>query len=119
MTRIDHKTAIVTGSGNGIGRAIALAFAGAGANVVVSDVLADDGERTVKEITDAGGEAIFVTADVSDAQQAENLIAAAVGHFGGLDILANNAGIGAPSTPLRTSSLSTTGGSLTPPQPMV
>jgi len=94
MTRIDGKTAIVTGAGNGIGRAIATAFAGAGANVVVSDVLPDDGERTVGEITDAGGTAFFVPADVSDAEQAENLIAAAVQRFGGLDILANNAGIG-------------------------
>lgn len=94
MTRIDGKTAIVTGSANGIGRAMAHAFAGAGANVVVSDVLADDGERTVAEITDAGGTAVFVAADVSDAEQAENLIASAVQRFGGLDILANNAGIG-------------------------
>ncbi|MBU6496255.1 MAG: glucose 1-dehydrogenase [Acidobacteria bacterium] len=94
MTRIDHKTAIVTGAGNGIGRAMALAFASAGANVVVSDVLVDDGERTVREITEAGGHALFVAADVSDAQQAENLISSAVDHFGSLDILANNAGIG-------------------------
>ncbi len=94
MTRIDQKTAIVTGAGNGIGRAIALAFAGAGANVVVSDVLVDDGERTVNEITDAGGSALFVAADVSDALQAENLVSTTVHHFGRLDILANNAGIG-------------------------
>ncbi|MET3807094.1 NAD(P)-dependent dehydrogenase (short-subunit alcohol dehydrogenase family) [Nakamurella sp. UYEF19] len=94
MTRIDGRTAVVTGSGNGIGRAIALALAGAGANVTVSDVLPDDGERTVREITEAGGSALFVPADVSDADQARNLIAATVERFGGVHILANNAGIG-------------------------
>jgi NAD(P)-dependent dehydrogenase (short-subunit alcohol dehydrogenase family) len=96
MTRIDGKTAVVTGAANGIGLAMARAFAAAGANVVVSDVLADDGERAVQEITEAGGSAAFVSADVSDAEQAEHLVAAAVERFGGLDILANNAGIGGP-----------------------
>jgi NAD(P)-dependent dehydrogenase (short-subunit alcohol dehydrogenase family) len=94
MARIDGKTAIVTGSGNGIGRAMALAFAAAGANVIVSDVLVEDGERTAAAITEAGGSAFFVAADVADAQQAENLVAATVKRFGSIDILANNAGIG-------------------------
>jgi NAD(P)-dependent dehydrogenase (short-subunit alcohol dehydrogenase family) len=94
MNRIDGKTAIVTGAGNGIGRAIAMAFAAAGAKVVVSDVLSDDGERTVREISESGGTAYFVAADVSDVEQVENLISASVTRFGGLDILANNAGIG-------------------------
>jgi len=94
MTSLDGKTAVITGSANGIGRAMAHAFAAAGANVTVSDVLADDGARTVQEIIDAGGTAQFVPADVSDAQQAEHLIAATVERFGGIDILANNAGIG-------------------------
>jgi NAD(P)-dependent dehydrogenase (short-subunit alcohol dehydrogenase family) len=94
MTRIDGKTAIVTGAANGIGRAIARALAGAGANVLVGDVLADDGERTVSEITSAGGTAAFARADVSDAGQAGALIATAVERFGGLHILVNNAGIG-------------------------
>lgn len=91
---LDGKTAIVTGSGNGIGRAIAHAFAAYGANVVVSDILVDDGARTATEINDAGGKAIFTEADVSDAQQAEALIASAIDGFGRLDILANNAGTG-------------------------
>ena len=94
MTRMDGKTAIVTGAANGIGRAIARAMAGAGANVVVCDVLADDGERTVGEINSGGGTAAFVQADVSDSDQAEELIVRAVERFGGLDVLANNAGIG-------------------------
>jgi NAD(P)-dependent dehydrogenase (short-subunit alcohol dehydrogenase family) len=94
MTRLDGKTAVITGSANGIGRAMANAFAAAGASVVVSDVLEDDGRRTVAEITESGGTAHFVPADVADAAQAEQLIAAAVEKFGRLDILANNAGIG-------------------------
>jgi NAD(P)-dependent dehydrogenase (short-subunit alcohol dehydrogenase family) len=73
---------------------MALAFAAAGAQVTVSDVLTDDGQRTVHEIIEAGGSAQFVAADVSDAAQAENLIEATVARFGRIDILANNAGIG-------------------------
>ena len=92
MMSLSGKVAVVTGSGNGIGRAIALAMADAGAKVVVSDLLEDDGERTVQEITDHGGSAIFVRTDVSDAEQAQNLIEAAIKIFGGLDILVNNAG---------------------------
>ncbi|MEU2349571.1 SDR family NAD(P)-dependent oxidoreductase [Modestobacter sp. NPDC049651] len=94
MTRIDGKTALVTGSGNGIGRAIAVALASAGAQVVVSDVLAEDGQRVVEEITAAGGSAHFIAADVAVAEQSEALVAGAVERFGGLDVLVNNAGTG-------------------------
>jgi NAD(P)-dependent dehydrogenase (short-subunit alcohol dehydrogenase family) len=94
MIRMNGKTAVVTGAANGIGRAVARALADAGANVLVCDVLVSDGERTVSEINSAGGTATFARADVSDPEQAEELIARAVERFGGLHILVNNAGIG-------------------------
>jgi NAD(P)-dependent dehydrogenase (short-subunit alcohol dehydrogenase family) len=94
MTRLDGKVAVVTGSGNGIGRAISLALADAGADVTVSDVLVEDGKRTVQEISDRGGSAIFVAADVSVPEQAQNLIETTSSSFGRLDILINNAGTG-------------------------
>lgn len=94
MTELNGKVAVVTGSSNGIGRAIAASLSQAGAKVVVSDVLADDGARTVDDIVRAGGTATFVRADVSDAGQAKDLMEDAVRHFGRLDILVNNAGVG-------------------------
>lgn len=94
MTRIDGRTAAVTGSGNGIGRAIAVALAAAGAHVMVSDVLEDDGEATARSIRDAGGSAAFVAADVSQVEDSSGLVEATLKTFGGLDILVNNAGIG-------------------------
>jgi NAD(P)-dependent dehydrogenase (short-subunit alcohol dehydrogenase family) len=63
----------VTGAGSGIGRAAALAFAEVGARVVVSDVNGDAGGDTVARIKSAGGEAVFVRADVSVAQEAAAL----------------------------------------------
>ncbi len=91
---LEGKTAIVTGAGNGIGRATAKAMAAAGAQVCVSDTLVEDGLRTVSEITDAGGKAIFVQADISNEEQVQKVVNETVSAFGGLDILVNNAGIG-------------------------
>lgn len=88
------KVALVTGSGNGIGRATAKALAAAGARVCVSDTIVEDGERTVKEITDQGGEAIFIKADVSIESEVKNVFAGISEKFGAFDILVNNAGIG-------------------------
>ena len=89
--RLHDKIAIVTGAGRGIGKAIALRFAEEGAKVIVDDVNDAIGEATVSTITDAGGEALFANADVSDATEASTLISKAVDAYGAVDILVNNA----------------------------
>lgn len=88
------QVAVVTGASRGIGRAIALELANYGANVVVnyasSSTAADE---VVAEITKAGGEAIALQADVSKADQVDNLINTVTDKFKRIDILVNNAGI--------------------------
>ncbi len=91
MAQMDGKVAIVTGAASGIGRATAVLFAREGAKVVVADW--KDGSDTVREITDAGGEAIFMQVDVSDASQVEAMVRKTVETYGGLDYACNNAGI--------------------------
>lgn len=92
--RLNHKTAIITGASRGIGRAIALGFAKQGAKVVVaSNEPEEAGSRVVDEIQAAGGEAIYVVCDVSDAAQVNAMVETAVARFGQVDILVNNAGI--------------------------
>ncbi len=91
--RFDNRTAIVTGAAQGIGEAYARALAAEGAAVVVADLNQESGERVAKEIEAAGGRAIFVRTDVSDAASATAVADAAVEAFGGLDLLVNNAAI--------------------------
>jgi len=88
------KIVLVTGAGSGIGRATALAFVAGGASVVVSDVNEAGGHETVDLIRQAGGEAHFVGADVSQPDEVAALVAETVRQFGRLDIAVNNAGIG-------------------------
>ena len=90
------KVALVTGGGSGIGRASSQAFAREGAKVVVSDVVAEAGQETVQLIKDAGGEASFVAADVSQAAEVAALIKKCVDLYGRLDCAHNNAGIEGP-----------------------
>jgi NAD(P)-dependent dehydrogenase (short-subunit alcohol dehydrogenase family) len=87
------KVALVTGGGTGIGRATALAFAARGAHVTVAGPDDDTGKAVVAEIESAGGEGLFVATDVSSSADAEGMVAATVGRFGGLDYAYNNAGI--------------------------
>lgn len=91
---LENKVALITGGSRGIGRAVALELARRGAAVVVnfnkSPEAADD---VVKKIQEAGGKAAAFQADVSDIKQAEALVKFAIGTFGDLSILVNNAGI--------------------------
>jgi NAD(P)-dependent dehydrogenase (short-subunit alcohol dehydrogenase family) len=102
--RVDGKVAVVTGGGSGIGRATSLAFAREGAKVVVSDVVVAGGEETVQMIKAAGGQAVFVKADVSKAADVEALIKQTVATYGRLDCAFNNAGIAGQPAPTAESS---------------
>ena len=90
--RLKDKIAIVTGAGSGFGRGIALRFAAEGARVVVNDLNAENGEHTVENITEAGGEARFIAGDVSRDADVKRLVEFTLATFGGLDIVVNNAG---------------------------
>ncbi len=94
MGKLDNKIALITGGGSGIGRATALLFAQEGASVAVVDWKEEDARKVVGEITHAGGKAVALKADVSKAADAERMVAETVKHFGRLDIIYNNAGIG-------------------------
>jgi len=89
MGRLDGKVAVITGAAGGIGREAALLFSEEGASVCVADVSAEAGERTASECRDA----FFQQVDVTDAESVAGLYEAAVQHYGGIDVLYNNAGI--------------------------
>lgn len=91
--RLAGKVALITGGAHGMGAAEAKLFAQEGAKVAIADVREDDGRKLEAEITDTGGEAVFVALDVSQEDQWQNAMSQVVGQFGKLDILVNNAGI--------------------------
>lgn len=95
MTAAMHgRVALVTGGSSGIGRATAFAFAAAGCKVAVANRTQKTGTAVVDEIRAAGGDAIWVQADVSQADQVAAMVAAVVEAYGHLDYAFNNGGSG-------------------------
>jgi NAD(P)-dependent dehydrogenase (short-subunit alcohol dehydrogenase family) len=90
---LSGKVAVVTGSGRGLGLAYATELARSGASVVINDVDEATAQAAVKSIADAGGTAVAEVAAVGTAEAAQALVDRAVGEFGRLDVLVNNAGI--------------------------
>lgn len=104
--RMEGKIALVTGGAGGIGSAICRLFAAEGAMVAVADVDSGRGEKVVTEITDTGGDAVYIDLDVTKEEDWKRAVASTVERFGGLNVLVNNAGAYSPElvadTPLET-----------------
>jgi len=93
MKRLDGEVVIVTGAGGGLGKAYAKGVAREGAGVVVNDVVPETAGQTVEEIRSEGGKAVACIGAVGTAETAEKLVSTAVGEFGKVDVLINNAGV--------------------------
>ena len=96
MFSLQGKTVVVTGGGKGIGKGISLAMASQGANVVVSGRSPDALHDTVRQITDQGGTAIAVPADMMGFDGINTLVQTALDHYGYIDCWVNNAGSASP-----------------------
>jgi NAD(P)-dependent dehydrogenase (short-subunit alcohol dehydrogenase family) len=95
MRRLEDKIALVTGGGAGIGRAISRTFAREGAHVIVADIDGDAAKETADQIVKANGAAEARTVDITDTAEVQALMAAINDAHGRLDVLVNNAGVGA------------------------
>ncbi len=89
--RLEGKAAIITGGASGIGRAICEVFAEEGARLMIADIDTEGGEQTLASIKAAGGEAQFITTDVSKEADVEAMVSAAVDAYGTVNVLVNDA----------------------------
>ena len=89
--RLKNKNAIITGSGAGIGKATTLRIVEEGARVMVVDINEEDAKKTALMLHDAGGQAEYQQADVSDPKAIERVVQATISSFGSIQILVNNA----------------------------
>lgn len=97
MNRFDGKVVVVTGATSGIGEVTAILFAQEGAKVVLVGRNTEKGNALEKQISAQNGDAFFIACDVSDETQVKEMIQKAVGKYGKIDILFNNAGVMLPS----------------------
>ena len=93
MGRLENKVALITGGASGMGMVASQLFASEGARVVLTDVDDDAGEQVAEKIRGDGGEATYVHADVSSESEAKAMVETAVGTYGRLTVLYNNAGV--------------------------
>jgi len=91
--RLQDKVCVITGAGSGMGRVACDVFSREGARIVALDVVPDAGAATAEAVRAAGGDAAFVACDVASEASVRAAIGAAIGRFGRIDVLYNNAGI--------------------------
>jgi NAD(P)-dependent dehydrogenase (short-subunit alcohol dehydrogenase family) len=91
--RLEGKVALITGGASGMGMVASKLFASEGAKVVLTDLADEAGEKVAAQIVEAGGDALYIHADVSREADARAMVEGAVERFGKLDVLYNNAGI--------------------------
>jgi NAD(P)-dependent dehydrogenase (short-subunit alcohol dehydrogenase family) len=97
--RLNGKVALITGAGTGIGQATAILFAKEGADIVAANLELAEAEETAEVIRKIGRRAAAIAADISKPDEIHAMVDTAINAFGGIDVLVNNAGVGALNLP--------------------